>query len=151
MWKEFRAFLTQTNALGLAIGVIIAVAFGAVIASLVADILMPPIGLLIGKVDLSNLYWTLSGGSYPTLAEAKKAGAVTINYGVFVNAVITFIVVAFTVFLIGRQFIKAPPAGPATKACPYCGMDILGTATRCPHCTSQLGQLGQLGQPGAVG
>lgn len=139
MWKEFRVFLTQTNALGLAIAVVIAVAFGAVIASLVADIIMPPIGMLLGKVDLSNLYITLSGGTYPTLADAKKAGAVTINYGLFINALITFIVVAFVVFLIGRQFIKAPPPGPATRPCPYCGMDILGTATRCPHCTSQLG------------
>jgi large conductance mechanosensitive channel len=138
MWKEFRAFLTQTNALGLAIAVVIAVAFGAVIASLVADILMPPIGMLLGKVDLSNLYLNLSGGSYPTLAEAKKAGAVTINYGVFINTVITFVVVAFVVFLIGRKFLPAPAPGPATKACPYCGMEILGTATRCPHCTSQL-------------
>ena len=142
MWKEFRAFLTQTNALGLAIAVVIAVAFGAVIASLVTDVIMPPIGMLLGKVDLSNLYLTLSGGTYPTLADAKKAGAVTINYGLFINAVITFIVVAFVVFLIGRQFIKAPPPGPATRACAYCGMDILGTATRCPHCTSQLGAAG---------
>lgn len=142
MWKEFRAFLTQTNALGLAIAVVIAVAFGAVIASLVTDVIMPPIGMLLGKVDLSNLYLTLSGGTYPTLADAKKAGAVTINYGLFINAVITFIVVAFVVFLIGRQFITAPPPGPATRACAYCGMDILGTATRCPHCTSQLGAAG---------
>ena len=139
MWSEFRAFLVKTNVLTLAIAFILGIAFAAVVGSLVKDVIMPPVGMLLGRVDFSNLYINLSGGTYPSLAEAKKAGAVTINYGLFINAVITFIVVAFVVFLIGRQFIKAPPPGPATKACPYCGMDILGSATRCPHCTSQLG------------
>jgi len=136
MWSEFRAFLVKTNVLVLAIAFILGIAFAAVVASLVKDIVMPPVGMLLGKVDFSNLYINLSGGSYPSLAEAQKAGAATINYGIFINTLIGFVVVAFVVFLITKAMIKP---GPATKACPYCGMDILGTATRCPHCTSQLG------------
>ncbi|HEX9268231.1 MAG TPA: large conductance mechanosensitive channel protein MscL [Candidatus Limnocylindria bacterium] len=137
MWSEFRAFLVKTNALALALALVIAVAFGAVVASLVGDIIMPPVGQALGKVDFANLYVNLSGGSYPSLAEAKRAGAVTINYGIFINTVVTFVIVAFVVFLIGRAIMKEPP-GPARRDCPYCGMSILGSATRCAHCTSQV-------------
>lgn len=135
MGKEFQAFLVKTNVLVLAIAFILGLAFAAVVASLVKDIIMPPVGMLLGKVDFSNLYINLTGGSYASLAEAQKAGAATINYGIFINTVIGFIIVAFVVFLIARALIKP---GPATTACPYCGMDILATATRCAHCTSQL-------------
>ena len=139
MWSEFRAFLVKGNILTLAIAFILGVAFAAVIGSLVKDIIMPPVGMLLGKVDFSNLYLNLSGGTYPSLAEAQKAGAATVNYGIFINTVIGFVIVAFVVFLIARTMIKP---GPAEKGCQYCGMTILAAATRCPHCTSQLGQLG---------
>ena len=135
MWTEFKAFLIKTNVLALAIAFILGVAFAAVVASLVKDIIMPPIGLLLGRVDFANLYVNLSGGTYPTLADAQKAGAVTINYGVFLNTVIAFVIVAFVVFLIARALVK--PA-PEEKPCPYCAMSIPLAATRCAHCTSQL-------------
>jgi large conductance mechanosensitive channel len=135
MWTEFRAFLVKTNVLALAIAFILGVAFAAVVSSLVKDIIMPPIGMLLGKVDFSNLYIDLSGGRYASLAEAQKAGAATINYGIFINAVIAFVIVAFVVFLIAKAMIGP---GPAEKVCRYCGMTIFETATRCPHCTSQL-------------
>ena len=136
MWSEFRAFLVKTNVLTLAIAFILGVAFAAVVSSLVKDVIMPPVGMLLGKVDFSNLYVNLSGGTYLSLAEAQKAGAATINYGLFINSVIGFVIVAFVVFLIAKAMIKP---GPAEKACPYCGMTIIAAATRCPHCTSQLG------------
>lgn len=135
MWSEFRVFLVKTNVLTLAIAFILGVAFAAVVGSLVKDVIMPPIGMLLGKVDFSNLYLNLSGGSYPTLADAQKAGAVTINYGIFLNTVIAFIIVAFVVFLIAKALIK--PA-PPERECPYCAMTIPKAATRCPLCTSQL-------------
>ncbi|HEV8535648.1 MAG TPA: large conductance mechanosensitive channel protein MscL [Candidatus Limnocylindria bacterium] len=136
MWAEFRAFLVKTNALALALAFIIGVALAAVVTSLVADIIMPPVGLLLGKVDFQNLYINLSGGSYPSLKAAKEAGAATINYGVFINQVITFVIVALVVFLIARRMIPNVP----TKVCPYCAADDLPMAAkRCPHCTSQLG------------
>ena len=136
MLSEFKAFLLRTNALALAIGVIIALALAAVVNSLVNDIIMPPIGLALGGVDFQNLFINISGKSYPTLKAAKDAGAATINYGVFINQVITFIIVAFVVFLIGRRLL-APPT--PTKACPFCRVEDLALgATRCPHCTSQL-------------
>jgi large conductance mechanosensitive channel len=134
MWTEFRAFLIKTNVLALALAFIIGVAFAAVIASLVKDIIMPPIGMLLGKVDFSNLYINLSGGTYASLADAQKAGAATINYGIFINTVIGFIIVAFVVFLIAKAMIKPVPQ----KDCPYCGTTINAMATRCPSCTSQL-------------
>lgn len=134
MWTEFRAFLIKTNVLALALAFIIGVAFAAVVASLVKDIIMPPIGMLLGKVDFSNLYINLSGGSYASLAEAQKAGAATINYGIFITTVIGFIIVAFVVFLIAKALIKPVPE----KSCPYCGTTINAMATRCPSCTSQL-------------
>ena len=136
MWTEFRAFLVKTNVLVLAIAFILGVAFAAVVSSLVKDVIMPPVGMLLGKVDFSNLYINLSGGSYASLADAQKAGAATINYGIFINTLIAFVIVAFVVFLIAKALIKP---SPAEKDCPYCGMSIAAIATRCPHCTSQLG------------
>jgi len=135
MWTEFRAFLIKTNVLALAIAFVLGVAFAAVVNSLVKDIIMPPVGMALGKVDFSNLYLNLSGGTYGSLADAQKAGAATINYGAFINVVITFVIVAFVVFLIAKALIKP---GPPQKDCPYCGMTISLQATRCPHCTSQL-------------
>ena len=135
MWTEFRTFLVKTNVLVLAIAFILGVAFAAVVSSLVKDIIMPPVGMLLGKVDFSNLYINLSGGSYASLADAQQAGAATINYGIFINTLIAFVVVAFVVFLIAKALIKP---GPAETPCPYCGMTIMASAKRCPHCTSQL-------------
>src|SRR4029077_1925642 len=135
MWTEFRAFLVKTNVLVLAIAFILGVAFAAVVSSLVKDVIMPPVGMLLGKVDFSNLYINLSGGSYASLADAQKAGAATINYGIFINTLIAFIIVAFVVFLIAKALIKP---GPPERECPYCAMTIPKSATRCPQCTSQL-------------
>ncbi len=136
MWSEFRTFLVKTNVLTLAIAFILGIAFAAVVGSLVKDVIMPPVGMLLGRVDFSNLYINLSGGTYQSLAEAQKAGAATINYGIFINTVIAFIIVAFVVFLIAKALIK--PA-PPERECPYCAMTIPKAATRCPQCTSQLG------------
>lgn len=143
MFKEFREFAMRGNVLDMAVGIIIGIAFGAIVASLVNDIIMPPIGLALGRVDFSNLFLNLSGGSYASLAAAKEAGAVTINYGVFVNTVINFIIVAFVLFLIVRSMNKLKrkeeaPAEPTTKDCPFCLSQIPIKATRCPHCTSEL-------------
>ena len=135
MWTEFREFLIKTNVLVLAIAFILGVAFAAVVSSLVKDVIMPPVGMLLGKVDFSNLYINLSGGSYASLADAQKAGAATINYGVFINTVIAFIIVAFVVFLLAKALIK--PA-PPERECPFCSLTIPKAATRCPECTSQL-------------
>ncbi|HVR88869.1 MAG TPA: large conductance mechanosensitive channel protein MscL [Candidatus Limnocylindria bacterium] len=136
MWSEFKAFLVKTNVLVLAIAFILGVAFAAVVSSLVKDVIMPPVGMLLGKVDFSNLYINLSGGSYPSLAEAQKAGAATVNYGIFVNTLVAFVIVAFVVFLIAKALIKP---SPAERACPYCALSIPTSASRCGHCTSQLG------------
>jgi len=143
MFKEFREFAMRGNVLDMAVGIIIGIAFGAIITSLVNDIIMPPLGLALGRVDFSNLFINLSGGSYATLEAAKEAGAVTINYGVFVNSVINFIIIAFVLFLIVRSMNKLKrkeeaPAEPTTKECPFCLSQIPIKATRCPHCTSQL-------------
>jgi large conductance mechanosensitive channel len=135
VWSEFKAFLLKTNALALAIAFILGLALAAVVNSLVADIIMPPVGLLFGGVDFQNLFIDLSGKHYATLAAAKEAGAATINYGVFLLTVITFIIVAFVVFLIARALIKEPVT---TKDCPRCTMPIPLAATRCPMCTSEL-------------
>lgn len=137
MWNEFKGFLLKTNTLALALAVIIGVALGAVVNSLVKDIIMPPIGLLLGGVDFENLYWSLNGKSYPSLKAAHDAGAATINYGLFINTVIVFIIVAFVVFLIGRKLLEPAPPSPDTKACPRCGETVLRVATRCPQCTSE--------------
>jgi large conductance mechanosensitive channel len=143
MFKEFREFAMRGNVLDMAVGIIIGIAFGAIITSLVNDIIMPPLGLALGRVDFSNLFINLSGGSYATLEAAKEAGAVTINYGVFVNSVINFIIIAFVLFLIVRSMNKLKrkeeaPAEPTTKECPFCLSQIPIKATRCPYCTSQL-------------
>jgi large conductance mechanosensitive channel len=142
MWKEFKQFIARGNVIDLAVAVIIGAAFGKIITSFVNDILMPPIGLLLGNVDFANLFITLSGGSYATLAEAQAAGAATINYGVFINTIIDFLIVAFAIFLLVKQVNRlkkpAPPAEPTTKACPYCLSEIPIKAIRCPHCTSEL-------------
>jgi len=142
MLKEFKAFIIRGNVVDLAVAVIIGGAFGKIITSLVNDIIMPPIGLLLGKINFSDLFINLSGTAYPSLKAAKDAGAATINYGVFLNAVINFIIVAFVVFLLVKQvnrMKKEPaPAEPNTKECKYCLSNIPVKATRCPHCTSQL-------------
>ncbi len=145
MLKEFKEFALRGNVVDMAIGIIVGAAFGKIVTSLVNDILMPPIGFLTGKVDFSNLFVSLSG-SYASLAEAQAAGAPTINYGLFINAVLDFFIVAAAVFfLIVRPInrlrrAKEPvPAAPTTKECPYCLSAIPLKATRCPHCTSMLG------------
>ena len=142
MLKEFKEFALKGNVLDLAIGVIIGAAFGKIVTSLVEDILMPPLGMLLGKVDFANLYINLSDKTYPTLAEAKKAGAATINYGLFLNNVLAFLIVAFVVFLVVRQVNRMKrqpaPAVPNTRECPYCASLIPLKATRCPQCTSDL-------------
>jgi len=139
MFKEFRDFIMRGNVLDLAVGIVLGVAFGTVIASFVNDILMPPIGLLLGGVDFTNLFVTLSGERYPTLEAAKAAGAATINYGVFINTVIYFIIVAFVIFLVVRQVNRMRrPAEPGTRECPFCFSPVSVRATRCPNCTSAL-------------
>lgn len=143
MFKEFREFAARGNVIDLAVGVIIGAAFGKIVASLVNDLVMPPLGLLIGRVDFKNLYVALNGQHYASLADAQKAGAPTINYGVFLNTVVEFLIVAFVVFLLVRQInsMKTPaPAGPTDDArdCPFCASRISRKATRCPHCTSEI-------------
>jgi large conductance mechanosensitive channel len=143
MFKEFKTFAMHGNVLDMAVGIIIGAAFGRIITSLVSDIIMPPLGLILGKVDFSNLFLNISGTSYPTLDAAKKAGAATINYGLFVNNCIDFLIVAFAIFLLVRQvnrWNKPAPAAPTTKNCPRCATEIPLAATRCPHCTSELGK-----------
>ena len=142
MWKEFREFISRGSVIDLAIGVIIGAAFGAVVTSLVNDIIMPPIGMLLGGVNFTDLFISLNGKSYPSLAAAKAAGAPTINYGIFFNTVLTFLIVAVVIFLLVRAINSlrrpAPAAAPTTKACPYCATDIPIKASRCPNCTSDL-------------
>ena len=142
MFKEFKAFIMRGNVLDLAIAVIIGTAFGKIVSSLVNDVLMPPIGLLLGKMDFSSLFVNLSGKDYSSLASAKAAGAATINYGLFLNTVIDFVIVALVIFLVIRaanQLQRPKPApAPATKECPYCFSNIPIKATRCPACTSEL-------------
>lgn len=144
MFKEFKEFAMRGNVVDMAVGIIIGAAFGTIIKSLVNDIIMPPIGLLLGKVDFSNLFIVLkgSGVSYSTLADAQAAGAVTLNYGTFINTIISFIIVAFAVFLviknINRLKREEPAPEPTTKECPYCLSAIPLNATRCPFCTSSL-------------
>jgi large conductance mechanosensitive channel len=142
MWKEFRAFAMRGNVIDLAIGIIIGTAFGKIITSLVNDIIMPPIGLALGSMDFSSLFIDISGKGFATLAAAKDAGAATINYGLFLNTVIDFIIVAFVIFLLVRQmnklFPKPAETPPAVRDCPFCLSSIPLKATRCPHCTSEL-------------
>ena len=143
MLKEFKEFAMRGNVLDMAVGIIIGASFGKIITSFVGDILMPPLGLALGKVDFSNLFVTLSGGPYASLAAAKAAGAPTLNYGLFLNTVLDFLIVAFAIFLLIRQVNRfmpkpAPATAPATKDCPYCLSAVPLKATRCLHCTSEL-------------
>ncbi len=144
MLKEFKEFALKGNVLDMAVGIIIGVAFGKIVTSLVNDVIMPPIGLLLGNVDFSNLFINLTDTPFATLAAAKEAGAATVNYGVFLNAILDFVIVAFVIFLLIRQFNRmkkkeeAPPPAPTTKDCQYCHSTIPIKATRCPNCTSEL-------------
>ena len=142
MWKDFKAFIMRGNVVDLAVAVIIGAAFTGVVNSLVKDIIMPPIGMLMGGVDFSNLFISLNGQSYPKLADAQAAGAPTINYGLFINNLINFLIVALVVFLLVRAIrrLMPPPPPPAstTRDCPYCLSSIPKAATRCAHCTSQV-------------
>jgi large conductance mechanosensitive channel len=148
MLKEFKEFAMKGNVLDMAVGIVIGAAFGLIITSLVADVIMPPIGLLLGSVDFANIFSVLKegkvAGPYATPAAAKAAGAVTINWGIFINTIINFLIVAFAIFLLVKGVNKArmekevPVAEPTTKECPYCLSAIPLKATRCPHCTSQV-------------
>ena len=141
MFKEFKEFAMRGSVLELAVGVIIGVAFGKVVASLVEDVLMPPIGRLLGKVDFSNLFINLSDTHFDKLAAAKAAGAPTLNYGIFLNTVINFLIVAFVIFLVVRSVNKWMPKAPApvtTRDCPQCAMAIPIAAKKCGHCTSMV-------------
>ncbi len=146
VFKEFKEFAVKGSMIDLAVGIIIGAAFTGVVNSLVNDVIMPPIGLLVGKVDFSNLFFTLTGNSFQTLAEAKLGGAVTLNYGLFVNTLINFLIVAFAVFMLVKQVnafkrkMEGEPAAaaPATQTCPYCKSAIHIEAVRCPNCTSEI-------------
>jgi large conductance mechanosensitive channel len=148
MLKDFKEFAMRGNVVDMAVGIIIGAAFGTIVKSLVSDVLMPPIGLLLGNVDFTNLFLVIkqgtAAGPFATLAEAQKAGAVTINYGVFINTIISFVIVAFAVFLVIRNLNKlkreeeAPPEEPTTKECPHCLSEIPIKASRCAHCTSEV-------------
>jgi large conductance mechanosensitive channel len=142
--SEFKEFAMRGNVLDLAVGIIIGAAFGDIVKSLVNDVIMPPIGVLLGNVDFSNLYIALHGEHLDSLAAAKEAGTVALSYGAFLNTIINFLIIAFVIFLLVKQINRltrppeAPPAAPTTKECPYCLSTIPIKATRCPHCTSQL-------------
>jgi large conductance mechanosensitive channel len=148
MFKEFKEFAMKGNVIDMAVGIIIGAAFGTIVKSLVSDVIMPPIGLLLGNVDFSNLFLVLKGGAasgtFASLAEAQKAGAVTVNYGLFINTVISFIIVAFAIFIVIRGINKLkreeeePTEEPTTKDCPHCFSEISIKATRCPYCTAEL-------------
>ncbi|NVN91718.1 MAG: large conductance mechanosensitive channel protein MscL [Desulfuromonadales bacterium] len=142
MLKEFKEFALKGNVIDLAIGIIIGAAFNKIVQSLVTDIIMPPIGMIMGKVDFASLFVNLSSTHYETLAEAKKAGAATLNYGIFISTIVDFLIMAFVVFLMVRQINRmkkeAPAAAPDTKACPFCFSTVPLQATRCPQCTSTL-------------
>jgi len=144
MWKEFKTFIMRGNVMDMAVGIIIGAAFGKIVTSLVADVIMPPIGMVLGHIDFSNFYISLSGQHYPTLAEAKANHVVAIAYGNFFNTIIEFLIVAFAVFVlikwVNRIMPKAPPPPPPapTKDCSYCRLSIPAAATRCPNCTSEL-------------
>ena len=144
MLKEFKEFAMRGNVLDMAVGIIVGAAFGQIVTSFVQDVLMPPIGRLIGHVDFSNLFLNLSETHYPTIAAAKAAGAATLNYGLFLNTVINFLIVAFAVFLLVRQVNRLAPKpapaapAPAMRDCPYCLSSVPAKATKCSHCTSEL-------------
>ena len=149
MLKEFKEFAMKGNVLDMAIGIIIGAAFGTIVKSLVSDVIMPPIGLLLGNVDFSSLFILLKSGAkvagpYASLADAQAAGAVTLNYGIFINSIVSFLIIAFSVFLVVKSFNQfkrkkeVPAAAPTTKSCPYCYTVIPIQATKCPACTSGL-------------
>ena len=142
MLKEFKEFAIKGNVIDMAVGIVIGAGFGKIVSSFVSDILMPPVGLLVGKMDFSNMFISLSGKEYPSLKAAKDAGAATINYGIFLNTLLDFMIVAFAIFLlvrlVNRWRAAPPPADPTTKECPFCVMTIPLMATRCGHCTSDL-------------
>ena len=148
MLKEFKEFAMKGNVVDMAVGIVIGVAFGAIVKSFVTDIIMPPIGILLGDVDFANLFIILKEGTepppYPSLAEATKAGAITLNYGVFINTIISFLIIAFSVFIVIRHINKlrreqeAPPSEPTTKECPHCFSTVSIKADRCAYCTSDL-------------
>ena len=148
MLKEFKEFAMRGNVMDMAIGIIIGAAFGPIVGSLVSDVIMPPIGMAMGNVDFSNLFFTLkegaTAGPYASVAAAKAAGAVTINYGLFINTIINFIIVAFAIFMMVKVMNRmkreqpAPAAAPTTKDCPQCAMTVPISAKKCGHCTSQL-------------
>jgi large conductance mechanosensitive channel len=141
MLREFREFAMRGNLLDFAVGIILGAAFGRIITSLVSDIIMPPIGLVLGGIDFSSLFIALKGGPYPSVAAAKAAGAPTINYGIFINTIIDFVIVAFVLYLLIRQVNKMQrpkPVTATTKPCPYCTSDIPLKAVRCPFCTSEV-------------
>ncbi|MCB1057213.1 MAG: large-conductance mechanosensitive channel protein MscL [Acidobacteria bacterium] len=148
MFEEFKKFAVRGNVVDMAVGIIIGGAFGTIVKSLVDDVLMPPLGLLLGNVDFSQLFMVLKQGDptgpYATVAAATEAGAVTLNYGVFINSVVSFLILAFAVFLLVKQINRlkeeepAPAAEPTTKVCPRCATEIPIKAQRCPHCTSEL-------------
>ena len=142
MLKEFKEFIQRGSVIDLAVAFIMGSAFGAIVSSLVKDIVMPIVGVLLGGVDFTSLFITLKGGPYASLADAQKAGAATINYGVFINTIITFLIVAFAMFLLIKAMNatkkKPAPAAPTTKECTYCLSTIPLKATRCPNCTSEL-------------
>jgi large conductance mechanosensitive channel len=141
VWKEFKEFATRGNVLDLAIGIIIGGAFGKIVSSFVNDILMPPVGLMLGKVNFSDLFISLTGGTYKSLAEAKQAGAVTLNYGSFIQSIVDFLIIAFAIFLLVRsinRMKRGEEKAPLIKECPYCKSTINIQATRCPQCTSEL-------------
>jgi large conductance mechanosensitive channel len=148
MWNEFKTFAMRGNVIDLAVGMVIGAAFGAIVTSFVNDILMPPIGLALGRVNFADLFVALNRLAYPNLAAAKAAGAPTINYGVFINTILHFLIIAFAVFLLVRQINRftakpAPPATPTTRDCPFCLSTIPLKATRCAHCTSELSKVGR--------
>jgi large conductance mechanosensitive channel len=141
--KEFKEFAMKGNVMDMAVGIIIGAAFGKIVSSFVSDVLMPPLGLALGKVDFTSLFVDLSGKGYATLAEAKKAGAATLNYGSFIQTIVDFLIVAFAIFIVVKNINRwttkpAEPAAPATKDCPQCAMAIPLAAKRCGHCTAQL-------------
>ena len=146
MFKEFKEFIMRGNVVDMAVGIIIGAAFGAIVKSLVDDVIMPPVGLLLGNIDFSNIFVVIregkTPGPYATLAAAKSAGAVTMNLGIFINTIITFLIVAFSVFLLIKQVNRfkreAPPPEVTTRECPFCLSAIPLKAVRCPHCTSEL-------------
>jgi len=138
MWRDFRNFVTRGNVIDLSVAFVLGLAFGRIVTSFVSDILMPPIGMLLGRIDFSNLYVSLSGKTYPSLAAARSAGAPVIGYGAFLNTIIEFLIVAFALFLIIRQVNRFRGTEAAPKECPYCCSKIPVAATRCPQCTSEL-------------